>query len=100
MGKIRGQEGKGQAEVTKQEIMNQRGNLFEDEYISHLDGLLYGPPEAPRRLRIYTVKEGDTIESIAEDFSGNKRQAKEIAELNKLEIDSPLRVGQKLKIII
>jgi len=100
MNKIRGQEGKGEAEVTKQEIANHRGNIFEDEYKSHLDGLLYGPREAPRRLRIYTVKEGDTIESIAEDFVGNKRQAKEIAELNKLEIDSPLRVGQKLKIII
>jgi len=100
MNKIRGQEGKGEAEVTKQEIANHRGNIFEDEYKSHLDGLLYGPSEAPRRLRIYTVKEGDTIESIAEDFVGNKRQAKEIAELNKLEVDSPLRAGQKLKIII
>ena len=100
MGKIRGQEGKGEAEVTKQEILNQRGTIFEDEYKSHLDGLLYGPREAPRRLRIYTVKEGDTIESIAEDFVGNKRQAKEIAEFNKLEVDSPLRIGQKIKIII
>jgi predicted Zn-dependent protease len=100
MGKIKGQEGKGEAEVTKEEIVGYRGKILEDEYKSHLDGLLYGPREAPRRLRIYTVKEGDTIESIAEDFTGNKFHAKEIAEINKLEVDSPLRVGQKLKIII
>ena len=100
MDKIREQDGKGKAEVTKEEIVGYRGKILEDEYKSHLDGLLYGPREAPRRLRIYTVKEGDTIESIAEDFVGNKRQAKEIAELNKLEIDAPLRVGKKLKIIM
>jgi len=100
MDKIRGQEGKGEAEVTRQEIMNHRGKRLEDEYISHLDGLLYGPHEAPRRIRIYTVKEGDTIESIAKDFVGNKLQAKEIADLNDLEVNSPLRIGQKLKVII
>jgi len=100
MDKIRGQEGKGEVEVTRQEIINHRGKLFEDEYKSHLDGLLYGPREAPRRIRIYTVKEGDTIESIAKDFAGNKLQAKEIAEFNELEVDSPLRIGQKIKIII
>jgi len=100
MDKIRGQEGKGEAEVTRQEIMNHRGKILEDEYISHLDGLLYGPREAPRRIRIYTVKEGDTIESIAKDFAGNKLQAKEIADLNDLEVNSPLRIGQKLKVII
>jgi predicted Zn-dependent protease len=100
MDKIKGQEGKGEAEVTRQEIMNHRGKILEDEYISHLDGLLYGPHEAPRRIRIYTVKEGDTIESIAKDFVGNKLQAKEIADLNDLEVNSPLRIGQKLKVII
>ncbi len=100
MDKIKGQEGKGEAEVTKQEITTYHGKILADEYKSHLDGLLYGPREAPRRIRIYTVKEGDTIESIAKDFVGNKLQAKEIAEFNELEVDSPLRVGQKLKIII
>jgi len=100
MDKIRGQEGKGEAEVTRQEIMNHRGKILEDEYISHLDGLLYGPHEAPRRIRIYTVKEGDTIGSIAKDFAGNKLQAKEIADLNDLEVNSSLRIGQKLKVII
>jgi predicted Zn-dependent protease len=100
MDKIRGQEGKGEAEVTKQEIVHYRGKILENEYKSHLDGLLYGPRENPRRIRIYTIKEGDTIESIAKDFVGNKLQAKEIAEFNQLEVDSALRVGQKLKIII
>ena len=99
MDKIRGQEGKGQAEVTREEIIAHQGKILEDEYKSHLDGLLYGPREAPRRIRIYTVKEGDTIESIAKDVTGNKLQAKEIADLNDLEVNSPLRVSQKLKII-
>ena len=97
MDKIKGQEGKGEAEVTRQEIVNYRGKILEDEYKSHLDGLLYGPREAPRRIRIYTVKEGDTIESIAKDFVGNKLQAKEIAEFNELEVDSPLRSWPKTK---
>jgi len=100
MSKIREQEGKGEAEVTRQEIMTHHGKVLEEEYKSHLDGLLYGSREAPRRIRIYTVKEGDTIESIAKNLVGNTLQAKEIAEFNQIEVDSPLRVGQKLKIII
>jgi hypothetical protein len=33
------------------------------------------------------------------DFSENKLQLKEIAELNEIEIDTPLPAGKKLKII-
>jgi predicted Zn-dependent protease len=99
MSKIKEQEGKGEAGVTREEITGYRGKVLEDEYKSHLDGLLYGPKEAPRRIRIYTVKEGDTLATIAENLFGNRNKAKEIAEFNELEVDSPLKVGQKLKII-
>ena len=99
MGKIREQDGKGEAEVTREEVMLHGGKILENEYKSHLDGLLYGPREAPRRIRIYTVKAGDSFESIAEKLMGTKHQAKEIADFNDLELDEPLKTGQKVKVV-
>ena len=99
IGKVREQNGKGEVEVTREEITGYQGKVLGEAYKSHLDGLLYGPREAPRRIRIHTVKEGETLDSIAQDLQQDKNKAKEIAEFNNLEIDAPLRVGQKLKII-
>lgn len=97
--KLREKNGIGEAGVTKEEVINPVGNVFENEYKSHLDGLLYGPPQAPHRIRIHTVSEGETLESIARDVLKNQGQVKEIADFNNLEIDSPLKAGQKLKLI-
>jgi len=77
----------------------ERGVILADEYKSHLDGLAYGPRDRIRRIKIYTVETGDTLESIAEKEMGDSGKAKDIAFLNGLEISDQLYTGQKLKVI-
>lgn len=97
--KLKQKNGRGEAGVTREEITAYKGKVSEDEYKSHLEGLLYGPRENPHRIHIYSVREGDTIESIAENVLEDRSRVEEIAELNDLDPNSPLRPGQKLKII-
>jgi len=97
--KLKQKNGTGEAGVTREEVITHRGKVLEDEYKSRLEGLLYGPRENPHRLHIYTVNEGETLVSIADEILGDRHRAEEIADLNELEMDSPLRPGQKLKII-
>jgi len=78
---------------------NAKGMLLADEYKSHLDGLAYGPKDQIRRIKIYTVEEGDTLEAIALKAMGSSKKAKEIAFLNGLEIAPQLHPGQKLKVV-
>jgi len=73
--------------------------VLADEYKSHLDGLAYGPRDCIRRIRIYEVKKGDTLESIAAREMGDDKKAREIAFLNGLEIGVQLYTGQKLKVV-
>lgn len=73
--------------------------ILSDEYKSRLDGLAYGPRDRIRRIKIYTVKEGDTLESIAAKEMDDDRKAREIAFLNGLDIGDQLYNGQKLKVI-
>ena len=51
-----------------------------------------------KHLNIYTVEAGDDLKKIAEKFLGDKKKAIDLAKLNGLEVDSPLRVGKKLKV--
>ncbi|MBN2466812.1 MAG: M48 family metalloprotease [Deltaproteobacteria bacterium] len=98
--KIHQKEGGGEAHVTREEVTGYRGNVLEDEYKAHLEGLLYGSRENPRRIHIYTVQESDTIESIADEmFGGDRILAQEIAELNNVEGGAFLQAGTKLKLI-
>lgn len=100
--KLKQKDGSGEAGVTREEVLAHQGNIFEDEYISHLDGLLYGSRKNPSRIRIYVVEEGDTFTSIAEKVLEDKDQAEKIAEFNDMddmEVDDCLRAGKKLKII-
>jgi len=73
--------------------------ILADEYKARLDGLAYGPRDSIRRIKIYTVKEGDTLELIAASLVGDDRKEREIASLNGLEIGSQLYAGQKLKVV-
>lgn len=80
-------------------VQRPRKLILADEYKSHLDGLAYGPRDRIRRIKIYTVEEGDTLKSIATKEMGDEREAREIARLNGLEIDHQLYNGQKLKVV-
>jgi len=97
--KLKQKSGRGEAEVTKEELSAHKGNVLDDEYKSHLEGLLYGPPENPHRIHIHTVREGETIASIAEEVLRDKNRVEEIADLNHMAVETSLRAGQKLKII-
>ena len=50
------------------------------------------------RLKIYTVRDGDTFRSISRQFYGTPDKAREIMEFNGITDDSSLRPGGKLKI--
>ena len=76
------------------------GLILADEYKERLDGLAYGAKESIRRIKIYTVKEGDTLESIARKEMDDRRKDKEIAYLNGLDVADQLLVGQKLKVVV
>ena len=78
-----------------------------DTYISQLQGLVYGGKKhskdtrryKPRYLQIYTIKKGDTLESIALKELGDKRHALEIAVTNGIKETAPLKPNSMIKII-
>ncbi len=53
---------------------------------------------AQAKVVVYSAKPGDTPESIAADYYGNRSQAIFILETNGLERDKPLKAGQKVRI--
>jgi LysM repeat protein len=53
---------------------------------------------ASAKVVVYSAKPGDTPESIAADYYGNRSQALFILETNGLERDKPLKPGQKVRI--
>lgn len=90
------------------EILRGRGgevNLFRDRYLDAIDGLRYGKPKwrgrtlPPYEIRIHTVKEGETLRSIARDVSGDEGLALETAALNGMGHDTPLEPGLRIKTI-
>ena len=50
---------------------------------------------APSHVVVYTAKNGDTPESVAADYYGNRSQAIFLIESNGLERDKPLKPGRK-----
>lgn len=70
-----------------------------DIYKAHLDGLPYGEAKDQRRLRVYTVKAGDTLASIAREELGDEGRRFETASLNDLRDDTVLTPGTRLKLI-
>ena len=79
----------------------------QDNFLSHLQGLIYGGQKdsrdkrkyKPQYLEIYTVQEGDTLESIAARELGDKRQALDIAILNGRKESALIKPGELLKLV-
>ncbi len=90
---------KGSDGLKEQNIERSGKVILSDEYKARLDGLAYGPRDNIRRIQIYTVKEGDTLQSIAANEMGDNSRIKEIAFLNGLEINDQLYADQKLKLV-
>jgi len=77
----------------------ERGLIRADVYKLHLDGIAYGPRDNIRRIKIYKVKGGDTLKSIAAKEMDDSKKAREIALLNGLYVNTKLCGGQKLKVV-
>jgi predicted Zn-dependent protease len=71
-----------------------------DEFRTHLDGLRYGETKDQQRIRIYVVKPGDTLASIARSELNNEGRRYELASLNDLRDDATLTPGTRLKLIV
>jgi predicted Zn-dependent protease len=71
-----------------------------DEYKARLDGLMYGEPGAGKRVRIVAAIEGENLRTVARRLWGVENRAWDLALLNGMrDQDTPLRQGQKLKVI-
>ena len=77
----------------------QKEGIFADEYLTHIDGIAYGPKEQLQHIKIYAAQEGDTVKSVAEKILGDPKRWREIADLNDLKPEDRLYSGEKLKII-
>jgi nucleoid-associated protein YgaU len=77
----------------------QKEGIFADEYLTHIDGIAYGPKEQLQHIKIYAAQEGDTVKSVAEKILGDPKRWREIADLNDLKPEDRLFSGEKLKII-
>lgn len=75
------------------------GYVGADVYLSHIDGIAYGPRDDLRRVELYTVRRGDTFSQIARRTLGSAHQAKELALLNGMPENAPLIPGATIKII-
>jgi predicted Zn-dependent protease len=71
-----------------------------DEFRTHLDGLRYGETKDQQRIRVYVVKPGDTLASIARSELNNEGRRYELASLNDLRDDATLTPGTRLKLIV
>ena len=86
--------------ISGEKGLNKKGKLIlADEYKERLDGMPYGPPNNIRRIKIYTVEDDDTLESIAMKVSNDQNMDKELAFLNGIDRNDQLYAGQKLKVI-
>lgn len=71
-----------------------------DNFKAHLDQLRYGETKDQLRLKVYTVKAGDSLASIARAELGDESRRFEMASLNGLRDDSALTPGSRLKLVV
>ncbi|RMF90639.1 MAG: LysM peptidoglycan-binding domain-containing protein [Nitrospinota bacterium] len=91
-----------QAETLASILVSKGGRLERrsEEYLAHIDGLKYGQSRDRRYLKIYTVQAGETLQDIAQKTLGDRQKTWEIAFVNRLEEDTPLQEGEKLKVVL
>jgi predicted Zn-dependent protease len=70
-------------------------------FLRMLDGLPYGDPKQGKKLiRIVTVKQGDTIDSLSARMAFDKLNRDYFLILNDLPEDQPLRAGSLVKLVV
>jgi predicted Zn-dependent protease len=75
------------------------GRTEAEQYKKFLDGLAYGPKDQMRRIKLYTVQPGDSLEFIARKTLGSSLKARELAYLNGTQLGAQLIPGATIKII-
>lgn len=87
---------------------NKKVSLHGRSFLSHIAGLEYGGKRnlldkrnypSKQFIDLYTSKEGDTFDSIAEQQLGNKNKAMEITVLNNRRQYDKLKPGEIIKLI-
>ncbi len=84
-------------------LLATRGGALEvraDVYKDNLDGLVYGEAREGLRLKIYTVKPGDTLDRIAQEQLLDPGHRYELASLNGLRDEAVPPPGSRLKLIV
>lgn len=76
-----------------------KGLVLAEKYRSYLNGLAYGPKDNMRRIKLYTVKRGDTFQLIAKKTLGSSIKARTLAYLNGMPENAQLIPGAKIKTI-
>ncbi len=71
-----------------------------DSYKAHLDRLKYGETKEQLRLKVYTVKDGDSLASIAREVMGDEGRRFQVASLNGLRDDAVPTPGSRLKLVV
>ena len=71
-----------------------------DSYKSHLNNLKYGETKEQLHLKVYTVKAGDTLSSIAREEMGDEGRRFQLASLNGLRDDAVPTSGSRLKLVV
>ncbi len=90
------------AETMASILIAQGGGAVElnaNEYKTHLDGLVYGPKQDNRRLRIYAAKDGDTPTTVAKEVLGDQNLAWEVATLNGIKEATVFHKGDRVKLL-
>ncbi len=93
--------------ITKAEILSQilasqqsSSDIGEDRYKARIDGLPYGRRTDRLRLALYTVQPDDTIPGISQKLLGDGEKVWDVARLNRLRGNDPLKPGMLLKIVV
>jgi len=75
------------------------GYVGRDIYLSYIDGIAYGPKGDMRRLKLYTVRRGDTFLRISRRTLRTAHMAKKLALLNGMPENAVLIPGATIKIL-
>ncbi|NJR77743.1 M48 family metalloprotease [Sphingomonas corticis] len=68
-------------------------------FLRRLDGLRFDAAESGRRIRIRTVRAGETIDTFARQMAYPDFKRERFVTLNALEDDQPLRAGMLVKVV-
>jgi predicted Zn-dependent protease len=88
---------------TMANLLTAEGGALEiraDQYKAQLERLRYGEAKDQLRIKVYTVKPGDTLASIAQEEMGDEGRRFELASLNGLPDGGALTPGSRLKLIV